>query len=51
MRVNIWIRRDNEYFWDNLPNKSEWINYMIEQYIDAAKEQEKMKGTHEEPMV
>jgi len=54
MRVNIWINRDNEYFWENLDNKSGWVNYMIEQYIDAAKKEKLFKEKYEkneDPMV
>ena len=47
MRVNIWINRDNEYFWDNLDNKSGWVNYMIERYIDNAKKEQLLKEKYE----
>lgn len=26
MRVNVWIRKENEQAWSELTNKSEWLN-------------------------
>lgn len=47
-RVNIWIREDNLFFWDNLDNKSGWLNYMIEQFMDTAKKQQLMEEKYEQ---
>lgn len=53
-KATIWIARENEIFWENLPNKSGWVNTMIdtllrEQYklMEAEKKYEK----NEEDMV
>lgn len=54
IKATIWIAVENEIFWENLPNKSGWVNTMIdtllrEQYklMEAEKKYEK----HEETMV
>ena len=48
IKSTIWIKKSNEIFWQNLPNKSGWINLMIstllqEQYklMEAKKKYEK----------
>lgn len=46
-RVNIWINEDNVYFWDNLDNKSGWVNYIIEQFLENAKRKKIMEDKYE----
>lgn len=29
MRVDIYIRKENEEIWEGIPNKSEWINELL----------------------
>jgi len=29
MRVNVWIRKENEQVWQDMTNKSEWLNEML----------------------
>jgi hypothetical protein len=53
-RYNVWIKEDNVFFWDNLDNKSGWINYVIEQFIESAAKKQLMEeqyGKDEETMV
>lgn len=30
MRVNVYIRKENEEHWDKIPNKSNWVNERLE---------------------
>lgn len=47
MRAQVYIREDNEYFWDNLDNKSGWVNYMIELTIEAGKKEQELRRKYE----
>ncbi len=31
MRTHIWIRKENEAFWNSIENKSEWLNAILKQ--------------------
>lgn len=31
MRTHIWIRKENEDFWNSIENKSEWLNAILKQ--------------------
>lgn len=33
MKATIWIKRENEDFWDGLPNKGGWVNMVINAII------------------
>lgn len=37
MRVNIFIRKENEDKWNNIPNKSEWINTLLSNSDDTSR--------------
>lgn len=45
-RFNIWISEDNLFFWDNLDNKSGWINYVIEQFVESAAKKKLMEDKY-----
>lgn len=47
MRAQVYIREDNEYFWENLDNKSGWVNYMIELTIEAGKKEQELRRKYE----
>jgi hypothetical protein len=37
MRVNIWIRKENEEKWNNVPDKSNWINTILSNSDDTSR--------------
>lgn len=47
MITTIYIKKRNEYFWDNLTSKGAWVNLMIDNYKAEAKRQEKLKEQYD----
>lgn len=39
MKATIWISRENEKFWASLPNKSGFINELLDAYIKEIEKQ------------
>ena len=43
MKATIWINRENEDFWDALPNKSGWVNMVIEALLMEEKKRREVE--------
>jgi len=48
MKTTIWVNRDHEDFWIALPNKSGWVNMIIETLLEEQKRRNKLEEKYNE---